>query len=374
MEGSENERHVALIGGSVSDDGWEHQECTPSSRYDNIFTVLMMRDYSLVGRPINPGGEEDSFGQNLGLKCFGVMACKLCPYHTANSKCLETAAQMADLFGQGFFPGSEGSEGTNGAIIPYSPTCLFGNSPQLGARQGERGPPILFTSPYEMQLKRIFLHAGILMMDLRKPRAVLGSKAERDTQEEDFLTHLKSSMDDNLQLWFDRDSVVFLHRRDAYTQCLEWAMEHVSSMTCFSTQDPEQRLALALEGVDSTLIEEKEFNLSHFMLPPSEEAERVIDAWESPISPSQKFENLLRTRNEDVHRPPPSSSSQKKRSFRGNSSKRRSNSSRQHSKQNSSRQHSSRQQLDSKQQPPSSPPSSEWTVVKRKRRRDQSSY
>jgi len=288
---------------------------------------------------------------------------------------LETADQIAELFGQGFFPGSEDHYGTNGAIIPYSPTCLFGNSPLLGAREGERGPPILFTSPYAMQLKRIFLHGGILMLDLRKPRSVLGSKAEREKQEEDFLSHLKSSMDDNLQLWADENLVVFLHKRDAYSQCLDWAMEHVFSMSCFSTQNPGRVLALELERLDSTLIEEKEFNISHFMLPPSEEVERVLEAWESPISPSQKFENLLRTRNEDVHRPPPSSSSQKKRSFKGNSSKRRSN--RGNSKQNSSmqhssRQHSSRQQLDSKQQPSYSPPSSEWTVVKRKRMRDTS--
>jgi len=244
---------------------------------------------------------------------------------------METAAQTADLFGQGFFSGSEDHYGTNGAIIPYSPTCLMNNSPQLGARQGERGPPILFTSPYEMQLKRIFLQGGILIVDLRKPRAVLGSKAERDNQEEDFLSHLKSSMDDNLQLWADENSVVFLHRRDAYSQCLDWAMEHVFSMSCFSTQDPGRVLVLELIRLDSTLIEEKEFNLSHIMLPPSEKVEEVLEAWESPISPSQKFENLLIARYEDVHRPPPSSSSQKKRSFRGNSSKGRSNSSRQHS-------------------------------------------
>jgi len=43
------------------------------------------------------------------------------------------------------------------------------------------------------------------------------------------------------------------------------------------------------------------------MLPQSEKVEEVLEAWESPISPSQKFENLLRTRTEDVHRPPPSS-------------------------------------------------------------------
>jgi len=110
------------------------------------------------------------------------------------------------------------------------------------------------------------------MLDLAKPLAVLGSKAERDNQEEDFLSHLKSCMDDNLQLWTDKNSVVFVHRRDAHSQCLDWAMEHVFSMSCFSTQDPEQRLALALKGVDSTLIEEKEFNLLPLHAPSKRES------------------------------------------------------------------------------------------------------